>query len=197
MNNAQYLINSEGKYYGFNIRTRDLDPEDRYKDSLPELERSDSLKQVAKRHLQKNPRLLPKLFLLKCMYLLSPFDWEVLGNKQGAFNPMFLLIALFGITGAFTANTGNGRGIILGLLLYLFAFSYVTYSSPRLRLPLELPLILFAGSGWMHLEHSSGFFVKWRYLFIGMIVVLVFSGHFWSGPIKSFAANLFKSLGIW
>lgn len=187
----------DGKHYGFNLKSSDLAPEDRYKIDLPELERSAALKQLAINYLKENPQVIPRIIMLKSMYLLSPFDWEVLGNTQGTFNPMFLLLVPLGIFGLLKSGTSQNRGIILGLLVYFLAFSFVTYSSPRLRLPLELPLIVFAGNGWVALEGLSDLVRKWRSFWVALLVILLVSGHIWSASIKSYASEFFTWLGLW
>lgn len=185
----------DDKYYGFNIRARDLKPEDREALKLPELEQSKALKQIALNHLKENPGNIPRLFFLKCCYLLSPFDWEVLGNTNGTFNPMFLLIAIFGIIGVVKANTRQCRGIVLGLLIYFIFFSFITYSSPRLRIPLELPLVLYAADGWVRFENFSK--KGLQYIFFSLAVILIIAGHVYSNHVKIIFRSLFEWIGIW
>ncbi len=186
----------QGKIFGFNWRKKWLDPSQRHILDLPEIERDKALKKMAVDHIKKHPGSIPRLLLLKTLYFFSPFDWEVLGRRDGVLNPWFFWVLLFAILGFFNLNWKPDHFVPAALILYFFALSLVTYASPRLRLPVDPFFILFASSGWVAAEKRLG---SWRKTFILLSVVLVSSaaGYIYSDFIKDSCRFILVLAGIW
>ncbi len=183
------------KLFGFDLQKNYMAPRDRYILDLPELERNRALKNLALEHLVSHPEEIPRETLLKTLYFLSPFDWEIMGNLDGLFNPWFAWIAVLAAVGLATTGWSAGRALIAAVPFYFAAISFATYASPRLRLPIIPVLIVFAGVGWTRLEHRTT--AKTRYLVTGLAVLLSAAGYYYSPQVKAACRELFVWLGIW
>ncbi len=192
---ASSVMPKEGNIYGFNINSEHLPQDKRYILDLPELERDSELKRFAVGHILQHPQEIPRQLILKVLYFVSPFDWEILGHTDGVFNAWFFLTLILAVWGMIAWKTNNKRLVVLLLLGYSFAMSMMTYASPRLRLPAELVLILYAGAGWVHLEARTS--SKARYLVTGLAILLSTAGYFYSSPLKVFCRELLVWIGVW
>ncbi len=185
----------EGKLFGFDLQKNYMAPENQHILDLPELERNDALKKLAVDHLLHNPREIPGNTVLKAMYFLSPFDWEIMGHLEGVFNPWFVLVTLLAAVALATMGWNSGRVLAVAVPLYFATISLATYASPRLRLPIIPVLIILAGAGWVHLEGRTS--PKKRYVVTGLVLVLSCVGYLYSSQIKYFCRDFFIWLGIW
>jgi 4-amino-4-deoxy-L-arabinose transferase-like glycosyltransferase len=128
---------------------------------LGEPEASAALVRAAVDLIHASPGKALRLEALKVLYFWVPLDWEVLPS-YGAFNPTYAFIVLWAL-------------LFLGLrfrqknlppswpawlpILYLFGMALLFYGSPRLRLPVEPLLALFAAAGLATLDQRVG---RWR-----------------------------------
>jgi 4-amino-4-deoxy-L-arabinose transferase-like glycosyltransferase len=192
---ASSVMPREGTIYGFNIKPADLPQNKRYILDLPELERDSELKRFAVGYLMQHPEKIPRQLILKVLYFVSPFDWEILGHSDGVFNAWFVLTLFLAVWGMVAGRTNTSRLVILLLLGYSFAMSMMTYASPRLRLPAELALILYAGVGWVRLENVTS--PRPRYLITGAALLLAATASFYSPQVKVFCRELLVWMGIW
>ena len=184
-----------GKFFGFDLRASRVEPERRYIFDLPELEQNRELKKLAMDYYRQHPETIPRLLWLKVMYLVSPFDWEVLGDNNGVFNPWFVWVTVLSITGLLTASWNTGRVMLAFVPFYFISISLATYASSRLRLPLIPALIVFAGAGWVHLEKRTRTGVL--YPVAAIILVLSAAGFLFSSEFKLLCSRLARLLGIW
>ena len=199
-NTGQVLLTGnlprDGKKLGFDLTPASIGLENAEVLSLPELERNQALKKMAIEHLRDKQTSLVRLIMLKIAYLFSPFDWELLGNNKGLFNPWFVWLVIFGIPGLFLIRWRWPTWLIPLLILYFVAISMVTYSSPRLRIPIIPYVLIAAGAGWVRLENRLGSRWKSGGLF-AFIVLTCVVGYRYSTPIKESASSLLSSMGLW
>jgi hypothetical protein len=154
---------------------------------LTEPEANAFLTQAAVDSIRASPAQALKLAVLKTLYFWAPFDWEIL-PFYGVFNPTYAFLVLWTL-----AYVGFGRRpqdfvttrAVWFPILYLFGMALVFYGSPRLRLPIEPFLAVFAAGQLV--------FLDWRVrrrtsatLVGGTIVFLLLVGAF-AMPIKQFA----------
>jgi len=199
-NTGQVLVTGNmprnGKFFGFDLNRTTLGEEHAALLDLPELERDRALKELAIDHLAGNPDRFVGLLALKAAYFFSPFDWEMLNNPDGAFNPWFVWIVLFGIPGLFLIRWRWPTLLVPVLIAYFTAISMVTYASPRLRMPIIPYLIVAAAAGWNALEKRLASGGKSLALF-AIITLSCIAGYFYSTPLKNAASSLLASLGLW
>jgi len=185
----------KGKILGRNLREGDLAPEERYLLLLPEIEKDRALKELALKKLKARPGHFAKMLLFKTAYFWSPFDWEVLNRPEGTFNPWFFWVLFFSLFWLFHLHWRPDLIIPMSLVVYIMAMCLVTYGSPRLRLPIEPFLILFASQGWLELEMG----MKRKTVFIiGLgILVTIGLGYFYGFDFKEFCASLLSRFHLW
>ena len=186
----------EGKLFGFNLRGDELDPSERYILDLSEVEQDKALTRMAIEGLKKQPPAkVAKLFLLKFLFFWIPFDWEVLGNPNGIFNAWFFWVGVFFLYWLRHLRWREDYFFPCAMIVYFMLICLVTYGSPRLRLPVEPFLLLFAAAGWQTLEsRSSG---RLRYL-IGIFILLsLIGGYYFGEQIKEAGSMIAVWLGIW
>lgn len=192
---ASSLMPREGKIFGFNLRPSDLDPEDRYIFELGELETNQALSRIAINHALQNLDQLPRQLLLKVLYFFSFFDWEILGNPNGVFNPWYFWVILLAVGGFACSSLNRSRNLALALVAYFFLLCMAAYGSPRLRLPVEIVLILYAGAGWEAIERITT--LRVRLLLTAGIIAVSAAGYQYSAQLKSFFSGLMSSIGLW
>ena len=164
---------------------------------LPEVERSRVFLEAALGHVREHPLQLPRLLLLKFLYFVSPFDWELLGG-DGVFNFTYALMAPLAMYGLWMARS-NGWGPLLLAIPpgFLLALSLGVYGSPRLRLPCEPLLMVLAGSGlvmaWDRAERHKVAFTA----VTAMSVLVGITAYVFSVEVKEVSAQLLRNLGIW
>ena len=114
---------------------------------LTEPEQSRYFTRATLRRLGEEPARIPRLLVLKALYLAVPLDWEVL-PVYGAVNPTYVVVAVW--AGLFLTALGagrRGRAWPLWLpLAYLAGMALVFYGSPRLRAPVD-PLLATLAAG--------------------------------------------------
>jgi 4-amino-4-deoxy-L-arabinose transferase-like glycosyltransferase len=192
---ATSVMPRHGKLFGFDLQKNYMPPEDRHILDLPELERNQALKELAINHLISHPQEIPRETLLKTMYFLSPFDWEIMGHLEGVFNPWFVLVSLLAALALARMGWNTGRVLTVAIPFYFAAISFATYASPRLRLPILPVLIILAGAGWIEFEGRLS--SKARYLVGTLAVLLSTAGFIYSYQIKLFCRELLVWLGVW
>jgi hypothetical protein len=124
---------------------------------LTEPEQSRHFASATARGLAEDPGRIPRLLVLKALYLVAPLDWEVL-PLYGAVNPGYLLAALW--AAAFLLRLGAGRRAAawpLWLpLVYVGLAALVFYGSPRLRAPTDPLLAALAAGAIVELARRRG-----------------------------------------
>ena len=164
---------------------------------LPEPERSRELTDAAVGRILERPGELPRLLVLKFLYFVSPFDWEILGG-DGVFNFLYALTLPLALYGLWLART---RGWRLWLLAtppaFLLMLSLVLYGSPRLRLPVEPILTVLAAGGvvgiWMKAEANRPTITVMSVL----SVAVGFTIYWFSAEAKVVSANILRVMGLW
>ncbi|MBN2288302.1 MAG: glycosyltransferase family 39 protein [Candidatus Glassbacteria bacterium] len=186
----------QGKIFGYNLREHELDPEERYILGLPEVEQDKALRRLAVEGLKKKPPAeWVRLFSLKLLFFWMPFDWEVLGHPEGIFNPWFFLVFLFALVWLSRLKWQEDYFYLAAIVVYFTLICLVAYGSPRMRLPIEPFLLVFAAAGWQELEP------RWpgrhKYL-TGMVILAVLTaGRLCGEQLKEAARVLAGWLGIW
>ena len=186
----------QGKIFGYNLRKYELDPSERYVLGLPEVEQDKALTKMAIEGLKSQPPAkVARLFLLKFLFFWIPFDWEVLGNPKGIFNSWFFWVGVFFLYWLWRLRWRENYFFPCAMIVYFMLICLVTYGSPRLRLPVEPFLLLFAAAGWQTLE--SGPAGRLKYL-IGIFILLsLIGGYYYGEPIKEAGRVIAVWLGIW
>ena len=192
----------EGKIFGFDLRKQYLPEDKQYILDLPELEKNHELKKLAFGTLADNPGEIPHLLLLKAAYFFSPFDWEVLGDGEGTFNPWFFWIGIFSLIGILsTGFQKTGAVLILAIITYFMLVCLVTYGSPRLRLPAVTFFIIFSARGWVNLfgrgaEKKLYFEKKQMITLVSVIALSVVSVHYDKAVIEV-SRSVLSAIGLW
>lgn len=146
-------------------------------------------------YIKDNPGQLPYLTFLKFAYFWVPFDWEVMGggryNFAYGFSLPFFLIGFV----AWRKRAWELLPVYLSLIYFLL-ISLITYGSPRLRLPIEPVILLFAALG------ISSFFDRFRskafpLAIILTVLVLNLLFYFYSQQVKLHLKLALSFLGIW
>ena len=186
----------QDKLFGFNPRLDELDPSERYIFDLPEVEQDKALTRMAIDGLKKQPPAkVAKLFLLKFLFFWIPFDWEVLGNPKGIFNTWFFWVGIFFLYWLRHLRWREDYFFPCAIIVYFMLICLVTYGSPRLRLPVEPFLLLFAAAGWQTLESRSAGRLK---NLIGIFILLsLIGGYHFGEEIKEAGRVIAVWLGIW
>jgi 4-amino-4-deoxy-L-arabinose transferase-like glycosyltransferase len=125
---------------------------------LPEPQASATLVRAALASIQASPLKAMKLEFLKILYFWAPFDWEIL-PFYGAFNPVYAFIALWALV--YGGLWGWRKNVLATAaawlpIVFLFGMALVFYGSPRLRLPAEPLLALFAATQLVSLDRLAG-----------------------------------------
>ena len=164
---------------------------------LPEAERSRELTNAAVSLILERPGELPRLLVLKFLYFISPFDWEILGG-DGVFNFLYALTLPLALYGLWVVRA---RGWRLWLLAtppaFLLAVSLVLYGSPRLRLPVEPILTVLAAGGvvgiWGKAEaHRTALTVMSILSLAGGFTI-----YWFSAEAKVVSATILRGVGLW
>jgi 4-amino-4-deoxy-L-arabinose transferase-like glycosyltransferase len=187
----------DGKIFGYNLREWQLEPSQRYILDLPEVEFDKALtKLVIEDFLEKRPQEVAKLFLLKVLFFWIPFDWEVLGQLDGIFNPWFFLVFLWALFWLWHMKWRGEYFFPVALVVYFTLICLVAYGSPRIRLPIEPFLLLFASAGWQELESRSAT-NRLRYYLAAVMLAVLIVGYVYGEAIKEAGSALAKAVGIW
>jgi hypothetical protein len=148
------------------------------------------------RGLAADPGRIPRLLVLKALYLAVPLDWEVL-PRYGAVNPTYLLCALW--AAAFLLGLGSGRRAAAWPLWLPLAYVAVTalvfYGSPRLRAPVDPLLAALAAGAIVELARRRGRGAATTALVAtgaGALAVAALAG-----PLKALALGALRGVGIW
>ncbi|MDD2688634.1 MAG: glycosyltransferase family 39 protein [Candidatus Omnitrophica bacterium] len=162
-----------------------------------EVQRNKYFLDAALQYIRTNYNKIPKLVLLKSMYFFSLFDWEVI--NYGVYNFSFAFILPFIIAGFFVPlikKYNHGIAIIYLGLLYNLIILLICYASPRLRLPLEPYLILFAAGGIYFLWQRN----KNKFMFISVIFIFLIANYLayiFSSQAKGLFRTVFQICGLW
>lgn len=139
-----------------------------------------------------SPTKIFKLEVLKFLYFLCPFDWEIIGG--GRFNFVYGFIFPFFIFGMFvTLKKFKELFFIYLPIIYAFFIALITYGSPRFRLPIEPYLIIIAATGITYfICHAS----KKIYPSLLTLSYLIFNFYFYldSYYIKIFIKRSFEKI---
>ncbi len=164
---------------------------------LPEAQRSRELINATVSLILERPGELPRLLVLKFLYFISPFDWEILGG-DGVFNFLYALTLPLALYGLWVVRA---RGWRLWLLAtppaFLLALSLVLYGSPRLRLPVEPILTVLAAGGvvgiWGKAEAHRTAVTVMSILFLAG----GFTIYWFSAEAKVVSATILRGMGLW
>lgn len=163
---------------------------------LSEPEQSRWFVAATKAGLARDPDRVPRLLLLKALYLLVPLDWEVL-PRYGGVNPTYLLAA--GWAGAFLLVLGRGRrwdAWPLWLpLLYLAGVALVFYGSPRLRAPMDPLLAALGAAAVVELGRRKG--RARAAAAFGAAAGLVLGLTAFAVPLKASGLAVLRGAGVW
>lgn len=163
---------------------------------LPEAEASQRLAAEAIRYAASHPEDLPRLTALKLLFLVSPFDWEILGG-DGVFNFTYAFALPFGIAGMWFARRSSYPLRLFGApIATMLVMSLMLYGSPRLRLPIEPFLLIFAALGLAEVIRRAS---NRRLVVSGLVVFLSLNVllYAYSGEVKAASAAALRSLGLW
>ncbi|MEA2064200.1 MAG: glycosyltransferase family 39 protein [Gemmatimonadota bacterium] len=187
----------EGKIFGYNLRAWQLTQSQQYILELPELERDRALKELAIEGLKKKPPAeLTRLFLLKFLFFWAPFDWEVLGNPLGVFNPWYFWVLIFSLWWLLPPLSWRKEFFFpVAIIAYFMLICMVAYGSSRLRLPVEPYLLLLGAAGWCKIESWAPAVLR---SFAGAAVLLTLViGYCYGEQIEELGRALAVELGIW
>lgn len=162
-----------------------------------EVQRNKYFLDAALKYIRANTDKIPRLVLLKIMYFFSLFDWEVIDYGVYNFSFGFILpFMLIGLFLPFVKRYNRGIAVIYLGLLYNLIILLICYASPRLRLPLEPYLILFAASGIYFLWQKS----KNKFMYILAVFIFLvanYSAYLFSSHAKSLLRTVFHACGLW
>ena len=89
------------------------------------------------------PKEALRLLLLKALFLVTPFDWEILGYR--VYNVGYSLMVPWAVAGLWLSQRRRlAVEPLTALVAYYLVLMLATYGSPRLRLPVEPVLLVFA-----------------------------------------------------
>jgi len=148
-------------------------------------------------HVLTQPQGFPKLIAQKLGFFIVPFDWELLGVGQGVWNATYAFILPFALIGMWVSWTHPGLARWLWLIVgYFLAMAVVVfYGSPRIRLPVEPYLLIWAGVG---LEWLLSRVRVRRLSVVGLAYGTVNVGLMWaSQPVKHQLAEVLRRAGLW
>lgn len=95
------------------------------------------------RLFREQPGEILRQLVLKVVFFVTPFDWEILGYR--VYNLGYSLMIPWAIAGLWLARRRRlAVGSLVAMLAYYSVLTLLTYGSPRLRLPLEPALLTFA-----------------------------------------------------
>ncbi len=168
------------------------------KTQLSETDASRYLVRQTVERLRAHPGQLPKLLAMKLGFFLVPFDWEVLGIGQGVWNATYAFILPFALLGMWVRRQAGEPSRWLWFVLgYFVAMSLLFYGSPRMRLPVEPYLLIWASAG---LAWAADRF-RDRLLQAGLAATAFLAinvGLMWSSqPVKRYLANTLTQAGLW
>lgn len=160
-----------------------------------EYERSDYLMNETIKFVKNNPRKIFRIELLKILYFLSPFDWEILGYS--IYNFMYAFMLPFFIFGVIIGVKAPKQLIAVWLpILYFFLMSLLTFGSARFRLPIEPCIAIIGAFGMNYLAKRSP--KKYYFVFIVCAYLLLNVFLYFNSPqIKGFLKPIFVGLHIW
>ena len=141
------------------------------------------------------------------LYFWVPLDWEIL-PAYGALNPTYALILLltgvwvgahlFGGSARYGAAPTRSTPPLWPLWLpvaYLFAMALLFYGSPRMRLPAEPLLAIFAGGGVVRLAERLGTRrTAWAVAAVTLLL-LVAAGA--AESLRAILRGVLTAVGIW
>ena len=163
---------------------------------LSEPEQSRHFVAATARRLAEEPQRIPRLLVLKMLYLVVPLDWEVL-PIYGAVNPTYLVVLGWAVAFLVALGAGRRRAAwpIWLPLAYLAGMALVFYGSPRLRAPLDPLLAALAGGAVVELARRR----SRRTATLAIVascagaVALVWL----AGPLKVIALGALRRVGLW
>ena len=112
---------------------------------------SQSLRRAAVERLKQNPSHFFRVVPSKLLSLVAPFDWETFPHAEGAtrsLNPVYVLVLIPAMLGVFVLRRrGRPHGSVLWVVpLAVLVQTFITYGSPRFRLPAETSAIVWASA---------------------------------------------------
>jgi 4-amino-4-deoxy-L-arabinose transferase-like glycosyltransferase len=163
---------------------------------MSEPEQSRHFVSATARGLAAEPGRIPRLVVLKALYLAAPLDWEVL-PIYGGVNPTYLLCAAW--AGAFLLVLGGGRRAeawpLWLPLAYVLLAAIVFYGSPRLRAPVDPLLAALAAGGIVELARRRGAGrARAAVLATGVGALAVAA---LAAPLKAVALGALRGVGLW
>jgi len=192
----------EDKIFGFRAPQDDVMRQANQMKS--ETEKNNFLLQMGIKSIQNAPLKYMKLAFSKFLFFWVPFDWEVVRilPKRGEFNFSYAFVMPFFILCMFSLFSTKDNKLhhrkqlfVAFVLCYFVFFSSITYGSPRLRLPLEPLLILFA-------SHGIYIFFKSFNRYTSSVLLLSFyflNFHIFlkSAFYKEACATMMNRIGLW
>ena len=177
---------------------------------LPEPEASRALLAAGARSLAEEPGRIPRLAVLKLLYLWVPLDWEIL-PWYGAFDPVyaFVLLACAVAAGlAVRARRGGPAGPwaepverVVGAwpvwlpVAYFVVVALVFYGSPRFRMPLGPLLAVVAAAGLVAAARRWG--DRAVAAAAGSTALLLAGVAVAAEPLKDGVRALLRAVGLW
>ena len=163
---------------------------------LTEPEQSRYFTQATLRRLGEGPARIPRLLVLKALYLAVPLDWEVL-PAYGSVNPTYVVVAFW--AGLFLTALGAGRrrrAWPLWLpLVYLAGMALVFYGSPRLRAPVDPLLATLAAGAMVELARRRGRRTAASAVAASAAGAVALAAL--AGPLKALALSALRRAGMW
>ena len=163
---------------------------------LTEPQQSRYFTRATLRGLGDAPGRIPRLLVLKVLYLGVPLDWEVL-PIYGVVNPTYVVVAVW--AGLFLAALGAGRRRSAWPLwlpvAYLTGMALVFYGSPRLRVPVDPLLATLAAGAIVEVARRRGSQTAAKAVAAsaaGAVTLAVLAG-----PLKATALSALRWAGIW
>jgi len=122
---------------------------------------SRQLRAVAVSRLREQPFHALRLIPVKLLYLLAPFDWEVFPHERGRSRSVnygyvvAIVPALLGTWVVWWRRTPH-QWVPWAPPVSALLLATIFYGSPRLRLPAEPALVIFASVGLLYLRDKVG-----------------------------------------
>lgn len=190
----------DGKRLGFGI----LDEDEQIRAKIAELSEVEAerfLYATTFAYIKENPREVIRLTVLKTLFFLSPFEWELMSSGDAVYNGAYVALVPFLVVFLFKGLM-PASSYVYGLMLvigYFAVVSIVYCGLPRYRFPIEPLLILAAASGVvLALQHLQRF-ARTRAAAFAMVVwaAINLAAMPFSSEIKPMARALAEMAGVW
>ena len=163
---------------------------------LTETQQSSYFTRATLQGLSESPERIPRLLVLKVLYLIVPLDWEVL-PIYGAVNPTYAVAAVWAALFVTVLGAGRRRSVwpLWLPVAYLTGMAFLFYGSPRFRVPIEPLLAALAAGAIVELARRRGRRSAASAVAAsaaGAVTLAVLAG-----PLKASALSVLRWTGMW